>query len=93
MLRRLLLRLGRIMALMGRGTPMLGGDAGGETAAMVVTVTATATPLAVEGCARRRWGLRGISAWQDRLFEVRRKKDRLGGGGPHAPGAASDGAN
>lgn len=35
MLSRLELRFGRIMALMGLGTTILGGDAGGETAAIV----------------------------------------------------------
>lgn len=50
MLSRLELRFGRIMALMGLGTPMLGGDPGGETAAIVCT--ATATPFTVEECAQ-----------------------------------------
>jgi hypothetical protein len=44
MLRRLELRFGRIMALIGLGTAILGGDAGGEAVAIIVS-TATAAPL------------------------------------------------
>jgi hypothetical protein len=58
MLRRLELRLGRIMALMGLGTPPLGGDAGGDTVA-AIALAATAAPLSAVGVVRA-VGCRGV---------------------------------
>jgi len=79
MLSRLELRLGRIMALMGLGTAMLGGEAGGVAAAMVVR--ATAAPLGVVEPVRAVAGrLVDFSRGRNELailLELRQGEDRL----------------
>lgn len=85
MLRRLELRFGRIMALMGRGTAMLGGDAGGEIAAMVWA--ATAAPYGGKGgCAQSQIDApnRRVAGCSGLLLAERRGLGALGGrGGLH----------